>query len=196
MGIAADALVAAFNPQLAAWSHSPFAIEVEQHLIRALGGQFGYDPESTDGAFASGGMEANHTAVLTALAHHFPEYAERGTRALTAQPTLYVSSEAHHSFLKAARMCGIGMDAVRLVQVGTDLRMDTAGLTSAIASDRQQGFLPFLIIGTAGTTNAGSIDPLDELADVAAHEHLWYHVDAAWGGAAVIAGTPAVARRD
>lgn len=186
MGIAADALVAAFNPQLAAWSHSPFAIEVEQHLIRAVGGQFGYDPGSTDGAFASGGMEANHTAVLTALAHQFPEYAERGTRALTGQPMLYVSSEAHHSFLKAARMSGIGMDAVRLIQVGTELRMDPAALNSAIASDRQQGCEPFLIVGTAGTTNSGAIDPLDELADIAEREHVWYHVDAAWGGAAVM----------
>jgi aromatic-L-amino-acid/L-tryptophan decarboxylase len=67
MGIAADALVAAFNPQLAAWSHNPIAAETEMHVIRAMGVKLGYAPETCDGVFASGGMEANHTALLAAL---------------------------------------------------------------------------------------------------------------------------------
>src|SRR3954463_8955105 len=92
MGIVADALVAGFNPQLAAWSHSPFAVEVEQHLVREIGSRFGYSPGSVDGVFASGGMEANHTAILTALTHGFPEFPAKGLRALTAQPVFYVSS--------------------------------------------------------------------------------------------------------
>src|SRR4029079_9022625 len=87
MSVAADALVAAFNPQIAAWSHSPFAAEVERHLVRALGRRFGYT--DGDGAFCSGGAEANHTALLAALASSFPVFAERGLRALTAQPVLY-----------------------------------------------------------------------------------------------------------
>ena len=70
--IAADALVAAFNPQLAAWSHSPFAVEVEQHLIRALAERFGYDPARVEGSFTTGGAEANQTAVLVALTRAFP----------------------------------------------------------------------------------------------------------------------------
>ncbi|HKC88597.1 MAG TPA: pyridoxal-dependent decarboxylase, partial [Blastocatellia bacterium] len=86
MGIAADALVAAFNPQLAAWSHSPFAAEVERHLVREFGQKFGYDLSVADGVFTSGGSEANHTALLTALAIAFPEFGERGLRALAAQP--------------------------------------------------------------------------------------------------------------
>ena len=186
MGIAGDALVAAFNPQLAAWSHSPLAIEIEQHLVRAFGARFGYDPARTDGTFASGGMEANHTAVLTALAQKFPEFARRGLRALEAQPVLYASTEAHHSLLKAARMCGLGTDAVHEIPADGNLRMDAEALASRIARDRTQGFAPFLVAATAGTTSAGAIDPLPAIAEVAKREELWLHVDAAWGGAAAL----------
>jgi len=186
MGIAGDALVAAFNPQLAAWSHSPLAIEIEQHLVRAFGARFGYDPARTDGTFASGGMEANHTAVLTALTQKFPEFACRGLRALAAQPVFYVSAEAHHSLLKAARLCGLGTDAVHEIPVEANLRVNPEALASRIVQDRGQGFAPFMVAATAGTTNAGAIDPLADIAEVAAREKLWLHVDAAWGGAAAL----------
>lgn len=186
MGIAADALVAAFNPQLAAWCHSPFAVEVEQHVIRALGGRFGYNPATTDGTFASGGMEANHTAVLTALTARFPEFKDGGVRALAAQPLLYVSAEAHHSFHKAARLCGLGTEAVREIPVDHDLRMDVERLASSIARDRHVGLAPFLVVATAGTTNSGVVDPIAAVGELVAREKLWMHVDAAWGGAAAL----------
>jgi glutamate/tyrosine decarboxylase-like PLP-dependent enzyme len=186
MGIAADALVAAFNPQMAAWSHSPLAAEIEQHLIRCFGEWFGYDRKQTDGTFASGGAEANHTALLTALTDAFPDYPTRGLRALAEQPVFYVSSESHHSFLKAARITGIGIDAVRQIEVDDGLRMNPKALEAAIAHDRSAGLAPFLVVATAGTTNAGVIDPLVAIGKIAAREGLWYHVDAAWGGAAAL----------
>jgi glutamate/tyrosine decarboxylase-like PLP-dependent enzyme len=186
MGVAADTLVAAFNPQIAAWSHNPFAAEVEQHVIRALGSRFGYECTKTEGTFASGGMEANHTAVLTALAHAFPEFCERGVRAVQGQPLLYVSAEAHDSFAKAARLCGLGTDAVRTVPVDASLRMKVAALAETIARDRAAGGAPFLVVATAGTTSAGAVDPIAEIAGVAAAEDLWLHVDAAWGGAVAL----------
>lgn len=186
MGIAADTLVAAFNPQMAAWSHSPLAVEIEQHLIRCFGEWFGYDPRHIDGTFASGGAEANHTALLTALTDAFPDYPTRGARTLQQQPVFYVSSESHHSFLKAARMSGIGVDAVRQVEVDDQLRMMPSALEAMIAHDRAADLAPFLVVATAGTTGAGVIDPLPALAKIAARERLWYHVDAAWGGAAVL----------
>jgi glutamate/tyrosine decarboxylase-like PLP-dependent enzyme len=184
MGIAADALVAAFNPQLAAWSHGPLAIEIEAHLVRAFSSRFGYEPAETEGTFASGGAEANHTALLTALVHAFPEYRERGTRALAGEPMIYVSAESHHSFLKAARLCGLGTEAVRVIPVDESLRMRSDALHRQVDHDRAAGDLPFLVVGTAGTTNAGIVDPLDEIAEVAVREGLWFHADAAWGGAA------------
>ncbi len=184
MGIAADALVAAFNPQLAAWSHSPLAIEVERHMIRAFGGRFGF--QETDGVFASGGAEANHTALLTALARTFPEFRDRGLRALAAQPVLYISAEGHHSFHKAARLAGLGTDAVREIPVNDQLQIDHEALRSQLERDRREGFAPFMVIGTAGATNSGAIDPLRALAEIAEREKLWFHVDAAWGGAAAL----------
>lgn len=184
MGIAADTIAAAFNPQLAAWSHSPLAIEIERHLIRAFGRRFGQ--KRMDGTFCSGGAEANHTALLTALAHSFPEFAARGLRAVARQPVLYVSDEGHHSFHKAARLCGLGTDAVHEIPVNRDRRMDIHALAATIASDRRRGFAPFMAVATAGTTNAGAIDAIPQIADVAAREKIWLHVDAAWGGAAAL----------
>jgi glutamate/tyrosine decarboxylase-like PLP-dependent enzyme len=184
MGIAADTLVAAFNPQLAAWSHSPLAIEIEQHLIRTFGVRFGFS--QTDGAFCSGGAEANHTALLAALTHAFPEFASKGVRALKAQPVFYISAEGHHSFHKAARLCGLGTDAVREIPVDANLQMDASALASRIEQDRRTGFAPFMVIATAGTTNSGVVDPIERIADVAEKGRMWLHVDAAWGGAAAI----------
>lgn len=186
MGIAGDALAAAFNPQIAAWAHSPFAAEVEAHLVRAFGARLGYDPDTADGVFCSGGAEANHTAMLTALTHQFPEFGERGARGLTAPPVCYVSAEGHHSFLKAARLCGLGSEALRAVAVDERLLLDAGSLTERIKTDRGEGLAPFLLVGTAGTTNAGVVDPLKRLAEIARAERLWYHVDAAWGGAAAL----------
>ena len=186
MGIVADAVVAAFNPQLAAWSHSPLAAEIERHLLLAFGERLGYSPGSTEGTFASGGAEANHTALCCALAAAFPEHGERGLRALAGEPVLYASAEGHHSVLKAARLCGLGTAAVREIEVDDELRMRPAALARRIAEDRAAGRLPFLVVATAGTTNAGTVDRLGEIAEVAAREGLWLHVDAAWGGAAAL----------
>jgi glutamate/tyrosine decarboxylase-like PLP-dependent enzyme len=186
MGIAADALVAAFNPQLAVWKHNPFAVEVERHLIRSFGSLLGYDPASADGTFTSGGSEANHTALLASLAHAFPGLETKGLRGLPAQPVFYVSAESHHSFHKAARLCGLGNAAVREIPVNDNLQMESAVLSSAVREDRANGLAPFLVVGTAGTTNAGAIDPLPAIAEIASRENLWFHADAAWGGAAAV----------
>lgn len=186
MGIAADLLVAAFNPQMAAWSHSPLAAEIERHLVRAFGERFGYDPVRTDGTFTSGGAEANHTALLTALTHVFPTFTLRGVRSLRGQPVFYVSQQSHHSFLKAARFCGLGTEAVVEVPVNARFEMRLSALEALLEEDRQQGRLPFMVVATAGTTSGGQIDPLPALADLAAAEGLWLHVDAAWGGAAAL----------
>jgi glutamate/tyrosine decarboxylase-like PLP-dependent enzyme len=190
MGIAADALVAAFNPQIAAWSHSPFAAEVERHLVRAFGRRFGF--QDPDGVFCSGGAEANHTAVLAALTAAFPAFGGEGVRALDGAPVLYVSAEAHHSFLKAARLCGLGTSAVREVPVDAGLRMDVDALGAMVRDDRHIGRRPFLVVATAGTTSAGVVDPVAAIADAARDLGLWLHVDAAWGGAAIL--VPELAR--
>jgi glutamate/tyrosine decarboxylase-like PLP-dependent enzyme len=195
MGIAADALVAAFNPQLATFSHSPFAVAAERHLIRALGARLGFTRGAADGTFASGGAEANHTALLVALAERFPDVRARGLRSLPAQPTVYTTSETHHSIVKAAIGAGLGAYAVREVPVDARLAMDPVALSARLDEDAKAGMVPFLVVGTAGTTSSGVIDPLAAIAGVAAAHGLWFHVDAAWGGAAALVPelAPAVA---
>ena len=178
MGIAADALTAAYNPQLAAWSHSPFAVELEQHLIREFAQRFGYSREAATGTFCSGGAEANHTALLCALTTRFPAFSEKGVRGLDGDPVLYVSEHAHHSWMKAARACGLGTEAVllRWAWIKQPSGWIFPALARPIQEDLNRGARPCLICGTAGTTNAGLIDPLHSIADVCAEEKIWYHV--------------------
>jgi glutamate/tyrosine decarboxylase-like PLP-dependent enzyme len=185
MGVVADALVAAWNPQLAAWSHSQFPYEVERFCIGEFGAKLGL-PQPVDGTFCSGGAEANHTALLLALSERFPSFRAGGIRSLEGQPALYVSEQAHHSSIKAARACGLGDDAVRIVPVDDDLRISLGALEERLEADLAAGLLPFLLVGTAGGTSAGSIDPLPELAEVASRHGIWFHVDGAWGAAAAL----------
>lgn len=186
MSVAADAIVAGFNPQLAAASHSPFAVEVEHFLIRAFGERLGFPPAEANGTFTSGGAEANHTALLAALSRAFPAFTSHGLRALDAQPVIYVSSESHHSFVKAARLSGLGTDAVRQVATDAAWRLDPIALRRSIEQDRAAGLAPFLIVATVGTTAGGTVDPVDRLVEIAKAQSLWLHVDAAWGGTAAI----------
>lgn len=181
----ADALAAAYNPQLAAWRTSPAAVEIERHTLAWLAVKFGL-PVQTAASFTGGGAEANLSAVIAALTQAFPEYGEKGLRDLPNAPVFYISAEAHHSFSKIAHMTGLGREALRTIRTSGDLRMDVSALAAQVAQDRQRGLAPFLVVGTAGTTAAGAIDPLPELARFCSDQQLWFHVDAAWGGAAIV----------
>ena len=181
----ADTLVAMYNPQLAAWRTSPAANEIERHTLAWLTSKFGL-PADAIANFTSGGAEANLSAVIVALTHAFQDYGERGLRHLARSPTIYLTSEAHHSFNKIAHMTGLGRRALRMVATDSDLKMDLADLAKRVAEDRRGGFAPFMVVGTVGTTAAGAIDPLFDLAHFCRSEELWLHVDAAWGGAAII----------
>ena len=183
--VVADALAAMYNPQLATWRTSPAANEIERHTLAWLMRKFRF-PDTAVASFTSGGAEANLSAVIVALTRRFAEYGRRGLRALDAAPTIYVSSEAHHSFSKIAHMTGLGRDAIRIVATDAELKMDLGELARLVAADRREGCVPFMVVGTAGTTGAGAIDRLPKLADFCRSEDLWFHVDAAWGGAAII----------
>lgn len=186
VSILGDLIAAAFNPQLAAWSHSPLANEIENYIIQEFGEKFGYKKGSIDGTFCSGGAESNLTAVISALNFHFPKFNETGVLGIGKIPMIYCSSESHHSIVKAAKVTGLSVQAVRSIPVNGQLQMDIDLLNKQIELDRQAGYLPFMIVGTAGTTGAGAIDDLDALHKVATKEHLWLHIDAAYGGAITI----------
>jgi glutamate/tyrosine decarboxylase-like PLP-dependent enzyme len=183
--IVADAIVALFNPQLAVWSHAPVANEIEQLTLRHFTELIGYDSGRTLANFTSGGAEANLSAVLSALLHRFPEYGEYGVRGLSSQPVIYLTGESHHSFVKVARMTGLGTRSLREIPTDTDYALRVDLLERQIERDRRDGLLPFMVIGTGGTTGAGVVDPLPEIAEVARRQGLWFHVDAAWGGGAL-----------
>ncbi len=128
-------------------------------------------------------LEEGHAFALT---HAFPEYSERGVRSLSGSPVLYLSEEAHHSFTKIAHMTGLGRNVLRAVSADSDLKLDLAALRRQVETDRKNGHLPFMVVGTCGTTAAGVIDPLPALHAYCKSEGLWLHVDAAWGGAAAL----------
>jgi aromatic-L-amino-acid/L-tryptophan decarboxylase len=184
--IIADTLVAMYNPQLATWRTSPAGNEIERHTLGWLAAKFGF-PADAIANFTSGGAEANLSAVVAALTRAFPGYGEGGVRALSASPAIYLTGEAHHSFSKIAHMTGLGRMAIRTVATDDDLKIDLGDLARRVAEDRRSGFAPFMVVGTAGTTAAGAIDPLAALARFSRAEALWLHVDAAWGGAAILA---------
>src|SRR5207245_2852877 len=100
---------------------------------------------------------------------------------------LYASSEVHVTTDRAADMLGLGNEAVRKIPVADDFRMQTDALGEAIRGDREEGKVPFAVVGTAGTVATGAIDRLEEIARICEDEGLWFHVDAAYGGPAVLA---------
>lgn len=126
------------------------------------------------GVLLSGGSTANFTALVAARTARLPEDFLSGT--------IYVTPHVHHSITKAARLAGFPPSRVRAVAIADDLRMDPEDLIARIVADRAEGRTPFLVVGSAGTTDSGTVDPLADLAAIAAEQGLWFHVDAAYGG--------------
>lgn len=151
---------------------SPGAVAIEQSVINWMISLFGL-PENSGGVLFSGGSIANLTAVVAARARLGEEF---------GNGVLYTSARSHHSIEKAARIAGIRSDRVRVIETDEALRLDVDVLSAAIAIDRSNGLEPMMIVGTAGTTDTGTIDPLVQLGEVAASSGAWFHIDAAYGG--------------
>jgi aromatic-L-amino-acid/L-tryptophan decarboxylase len=180
----ADRIASVFNPQLVTATTSPVAVEIEHHVIHALAERLGLPPGAA-GSFTTGGSEANLTALICALTRAHPDFSRDGARAFSGAPVLYVSRECHLAWVKIAHQTGIGRSAVRFVPTDGTGRMDFGALQTMCAADRREEKLPVMIVATAGTTNAGMIDPLADCAHYARSTGIWFHVDAAWGGAAI-----------
>ncbi|HEV2757306.1 MAG TPA: pyridoxal-dependent decarboxylase [Actinomycetota bacterium] len=183
-GAAADLLAAALNQNLGGWLLSPAATEIESALTRWLAGRFGL-PESAGGLMTSGGAAANFIALKTAR-DSGGRAAIRTEGVAGRRLVAYASEEAHVTIARAADMAGLGMDAVRAVPVDERYAMDVAALRALVEQDVAEGFEPFAVVGTAGTTATGAIDPLPEIADVCRERGLWFHADAAYGGPAIL----------
>lgn len=183
-GAAADLIAAGLNANAGGWSLSAGVTEFERKLVAWLGDRFGL-PEGSGGLVTPGGATSTLTALKAARDRGMPDVRREGLGGRAV--AFYASEEAHATVEEAADMLGAGGRAVR--PIGTDdlLRMRVDLLEEAIGRDRADGVLPIAVIGTAGTTATGAIDPLPALADLCAREDLWFHVDAAYGGGAVFA---------
>jgi aromatic-L-amino-acid/L-tryptophan decarboxylase len=196
IGILADMLAAAVNPNVGAWSLSPSATEIERQAVRWVAEFLGF-PASCGGLFVSGGNMANMVCFLAART----AYATRAGWDLRAKGmfagdgaklTVYTSAETHTWIQKAVELYGLGNDAVRWIEVDGEQRMRVDRLRERMAEDRRAGFLPFLVIGTGGSVATGAVDPLPEIATLCREERVWFHVDGAYGApAARVPGAPA-----
>jgi aromatic-L-amino-acid decarboxylase len=180
----ADRIAAVFNPQLATATTSPAAVEIESHVIRSVARRAGLSAEAA-GHFTTGGSEANCTALICALTTSNSRFDSEGARAFAGPPVFYISQESHLAWIKMAHQAGIGRCAARLVETDGSGRMNPSALKSGLEADRARGCVPVMIVATAGTTNAGMIDPLAACCEIARDAGIWFHVDAAWGGALI-----------
>ncbi len=190
LAIFSEALCAAMNQNTASWRHAPSGTAIEKRVIRWLCDLFGL-PDRSFGTMTDGGSLANITglklAINRVLGRDLSRVREQSAPgAELARLTFYVSAQAHYSFEKAIDLLGLGRSQLRRIPVDDLYRIDLVRLEAAITADRQAGLKPACIIGIAGTTNTGSIDKLDRLAALAAQYGCWFHVDAAYGGAAML----------
>jgi len=173
----ADALAAGFNIFNGTWLGGSAAAAVELGVVRWLC-RVCRLPKSAGGLFVSGGSMANLTGLVAAR-HSFLQDRLNGAM-------VYFSDQTHSSVERALQVIGFAREQMRKLSSDEHFRLSIQKLSEAIASDRAKGLRPFCIIANAGTTNTGAIDPLNALADLAAKEKMWLHVDGAFGAAAVL----------
>ena len=176
-----DLLTSVYDPHAGCWMNAPGAACIEEKLIRWMCGLAGY-PEKAGGIFLSGGSMANLTALTAARDNRLtPENRSLGIA--------YVSRQTHSSVAKALHIIGFAPEQIRSIETDDQFRMDLQALTRAIQEDRQWGRIPFAVIATAGTTNTGSIDPLEEIGEICRKNRLWMHVDGAFGASLLLSPT-------
>jgi aromatic-L-amino-acid/L-tryptophan decarboxylase len=152
---------------------SPGLVQLEYNVIRWLCDLFDL-PETSMGILTSGGSISNFSAIVAARVDRLGEE--------IAQGTIYVSDQVHRSVTRAAQLAGLPKAHVRSVPVTPELRMDIGVLGSMIGTDEEAGLKPFMVVASAGTTNTGAIDPIEEMVELARRYDAWLHVDAAYGG--------------
>ena len=180
MSIVGDALVAALNNNMLSVEMSPVFSRLEPLVLRHITQLFGLGPQA-GGVLVSGGSLANFQALTVARNQAFGSLRQglpKGVR-----PVFFVSEVAHTSFKKAAMLMGLGTDAAIAVATNADSQIDLDDLQTKLARAQAAGQTPFALVATAGTTVTGNIDPIVAMAEVARAQGLWFHVDAAYGGA-------------
>ena len=185
VGMVAEMLAAGLNANLGGRNQMP--VEVERQVVRWMRELFEF-PETASGVFVTGTSMANLMAVLVARTAAIGKSVRHdGLGEHGAQLVAYTSAAAHGCVAQAMDLSGLGTAALRRIPVDTSQRIDIGQLKAAIAADRGAGLQPFFIAGTAGSVDTGAIDDLTALADLAAREALWFHVDGAFGALGMLA---------
>lgn len=169
----ADLVASATNRYVGVWYAAPAAARLETNVLEWFAEWMGY-PSSARGILTSGGSLANFSAIVAARKHLLGDDLSKGT--------LYASDQTHHAVMKSAMLAGIPEKNIRLLETDESYRAVPERFDQAIREDRRNGLRPFLVVGNAGTTNTGAVDPLGDLAEVSRRHALWYHIDGAYGG--------------
>ncbi|HEY5347721.1 MAG TPA: pyridoxal-dependent decarboxylase [Rhizomicrobium sp.] len=178
-GMLAEMLAGGLNPNVGGRNQAP--VEVERQIVEWTRQLFGF-PQTASGLFVTGTSLANLLAVLVARTARLGKETRRtGIGSEGARLRAYASRGAHGCVAQAVDLAGLGSDALRLIDVDGDFRMDMTALRRAITEDRKAGLEPFLIVASAGTVDVGAIDDLSAIADLCAAEKLWFHIDGAYG---------------
>jgi aromatic-L-amino-acid decarboxylase len=181
IGVWADALCSALNQNAGAWRNGPTSAMIEAQVIGWLCELIGYG-SGAFGVLASGGSEANLIALKCARDRAAREICDLGVRGTGRDLTVYASEQCHFSVEKSVDILGLGRQSLRKIDTDKRFHVRTDLLREAIKRDRSEGRAPFCIVGLAGATSTGVIDPLPELAEIARENDCWFHVDAAYGG--------------
>ena len=171
----ADYIAAITNRYAGVFYASPGAVRIENAVVKWTGELVGYK-ENFGGNLTSGGSFANLIAIATA------RYAHRIRPKEVERSVVYICRQAHHSILKALRICGLDESIMRIIDLDEYYRMDVQKLRTQVIEDVAAGLKPFILFANAGSTDAGAVDDLEEMAAVAKAHGLWLHVDAAYGG--------------
>jgi aromatic-L-amino-acid decarboxylase len=169
----ADLISDSVNRYVGLFGAAPGLAQLEVNVLDWFREMVGF-PRGAGGILTSGGSLSALTALITARRERLPENFLSGV--------IYLSDQAHHSLEKAALLAGFPAANIRRLGSDEDFRLRPETLDAAVKEDRSRGLTPFLVVGSAGTTNTGAVDPLDELAEAARRHGLWLHVDGAYGG--------------
>lgn len=187
-GILAELVSAALNNNGMLWKSCPASTELEQVTLGWLRQMLGLPEEFWGIIYDTGSVSSLH--ALAAARENLSEYRirEEGMAGRSDLPRLrlYQSEHAHSSIDKAAVALGIGLAGIRKIPVDAEFRMQPKALRQAIAEDRKNGWRPFCVVATLGTTSVASLDPVADIADICEQEDLWLHVDAAYAGSAAV----------
>ncbi|MFJ2188203.1 pyridoxal phosphate-dependent decarboxylase family protein [Kitasatospora sp. NPDC087861] len=186
VAVAADLAVSALNPSQDSWDQAPAATALETALLAELAALVGYDPARAAGVLTSGGTESNLMGLMLARDRKLDGIVELDGIPTGVRPCIVASEAAHFSVQRSAALLGLGERAVVAVPVDRQLRMEPKELERTLAAASWAGRTPIAVVATAGTTDTGGVDPLHVAADLAGRYGAWLHVDAAYGGGALL----------